>query len=370
MKSDSAIRALVVVTTRYQKNGITGVVKNYAANIDPADVRFDYLLVNEPTPEERADIEARGGRIFVLKRNRNPFSYEKKLEALLKAERYDLVHAHGNSATLLLEMRAAKRAGIPVRIAHSHNTATSFPLLHRMLNRAFQRDTTHCLACGDAAGKWLFRDRPFTVLPNAIDTERFTFKKEDRDRARRGFKLEKNRVYVHVGSFIPAKNHAYLIDAFTNIRIKDPSARLLLAGGGKRMEEIKKRAYFNRVQRAVIFLGDQADVKSVYAAADAFLLPSKHEGLPLTLLEAQSMGLPCLVSEAVTKEADVTGLVKHAVLSDGMDRFAAAAMGLEKRSVDERAKAHLLVEQAGYGIKARAAELVRFYRACMRDSGQ
>ena len=131
MEQGRPLRVLVAVTTRYGKNGITGVVKNYAGAIDPACVTFDYALINLPEAAERAAITARGGEIFVYeRRNRSPLAYLLWLKKVLQAGRYDIIHAHGNSATLFFEMLAGVLARVPVRIAHSHNTKTGFPLLH------------------------------------------------------------------------------------------------------------------------------------------------------------------------------------------------------------------------------------------------
>ena len=365
------LRVLTVVTTAFAKNGITGVVKNYAFHIDPAEVAFDYVLINEPDAADRAAIEARGGRIFVIgRRARKPLAYKKALTGVLLSGHYDCIHAHGNSATLYLEMKAAADAGVPVRIAHSHNTNTSFPLVHALLWKKFDALTTHRLACGDAAGRWLFHDRPFVVLPNAIDTARFTFTPELRKSARARFHLGGERVYLHVGSFNKAKNHAFLIDSFTNVHAKDAAAKLLMVGDGPLRTQIKRRATASLIAKCAMFSKDGVDPAEAYAAADAFLLPSLHEGLPLTLLEAQSMGLACLVSDAVTTEANVTGLVTYKKLSDGMDVFANAAMALEKRTPSERAAAYQLVADAGYDISRRAGELTAFYRRCTEGKAE
>ena len=366
MENASPIRALVVVTTRYGKNGITGVVKNYAGKIPPEQVVFDYVFINEPTPQEAEAIAARGGKHWVYtRRNRNPLGYERWLRGILRAGKYDLIHAHGNSATLFFEMHGAKKAGIPLRIAHSHNTKTGFPLVHRLLHGTFLKNTTHRLACGTAAGKWLFGDRDFTVMPNAIDTGRFTFDPADRERARRALGLGTGRVYVHVGSFIPAKNHRFLLRAFARILELDPEAALLLAGEGYLMEETRQLADALQIAHRVQFLGSGRDVKDVYAAGDVFLLPSLHEGLPLTLLEAQSMGLVCLTSDAVTREANVTGLVHYRPLQEGPEAFGEGACALAPLSEGERLSARAGVVKAGFDIESRAAELTAFYKNCL-----
>ena len=361
------LRVLVVVTTRFDRNGISSVVKTLASRIPFRDVAFDYVLMNEPPQEDRDALTARGERIFVLpRRNRRPVSYAAALARIAKEGGYDALHAHGNSATLYLEMRAAKRAGVPVRIPHSHNTATGFPLVHRLLLRPFRAALTDPLACGEDAGRWLYGDLPFTVLDNGIDTDRFTFRPEDRRSSRAGLSAGSGRVYAHVGSFNRAKNHPFLLDAFSSLHAADPSARLLLAGEGEARGAMIARVADAGLGDAVLFLPPGTDVKRVYAAADAFLLPSLHEGLPLTLLEAQSMGLPCLASDAVTREADVLGLVRFTRLTDGAEAFARAAAALPVRSDPERARSSRAMREAGRDAEDVAASLTRFYRRALR----
>ena len=227
------VRVLAVVTTRFDRNGISSVVRSLSSRIPPLDASFDYVLMNEPSPEDREALTARGERIFVLpRRNLRPLAYVRALSGIARRGGYDVLHAHGNSATLYLEMLAAKRAGVPVRVPHSHNTATGFPLVHRLLLRPFRAALTDPLACGEAAGQWLYGNLPFTILDNGIDTDRFTFRPEDRRSVRAGLPVGSGRVYAHVGSFNRAKNHPFLLDAFAALHAADPSARLLLAGGG------------------------------------------------------------------------------------------------------------------------------------------
>ena len=361
------VRVLAVVTTRFDRNGISSVVRSLSSRIPPLDASFDYVLMNEPSPEDREALTARGERIFVLpRRNLRPLAYVRALSGIARRGGYDVLHAHGNSATLYLEMLAAKRAGVPVRVPHSHNTATGFPLVHRLLLRPFRAALTDPLACGEAAGRWLYGNLPFTILDNGIDTDRFTFRPEDRRSARAGLPVGSGRVYAHVGSFNRAKNHPFLLDAFAALHAADPSARLLLAGGGDARGAMIVRAEKSGLGGAVLFLPPGTDVKDVYAAADAFLLPSLHEGLPLTLLEAQSMGLPCLSSDAVTREADVLGLVRFARLADGAEAFARAAAALPVRPDAKRAGSSRAMREAGRDAADAASALTAFYRRALR----
>ena len=195
------IRALEILTTRFAANGISA----YALTaMEAAGERLlaDVVAINEPDADLRARVERLGGRVFVLPmRNRDPIAYAARLARIVRDGGYDVVHAHGNSCTLLTEMWAAKRGGAGIRIAHAHNTACRQKLLHALLRRPFDRSYTAAAACGNEAGRFLFRDRPFTVLNNGVDTGRFAFDPEARARLRAEMGHAGRRVLRAVGGY-------------------------------------------------------------------------------------------------------------------------------------------------------------------------
>ena len=146
----------MVLTVRYGKNGIANCVMNYLSRMDPVRVRCDLVCLNEPDEQARALVERTGGSVFVLSsRNRHPLRYIRQLTRLVREREIEIVHAHGNSATLATEMIAAKRGGAGVRMPHSHNTTCKMKTIDKFLRGVFYRTSTDCLACSDAAGRWL-----------------------------------------------------------------------------------------------------------------------------------------------------------------------------------------------------------------------
>lgn len=368
---ETPVRVLEVLTVPFAKNGITMCVMNYISRFDSAYVRCDLLAPNAPDDASIRLIEQTGGQVFVLgRRNSDPASYMHKLSIIVSERKEQIVHAHGNSATLALEMLAAKHGGAKVRVAHSHNTTCKMKLADKALRGLFRKNCTHAMACGDAAGKWLFRDEPFTVLKNAIPASHFHYNETQRAWARGEYHIPLEAFTVcHVGTFNVQKNQAFLLEIFAKLLQKIPDARLILVGEGKLLPACRERAAKLGIENSVVFTGALSDVAPVFSAADVFALPSLHEGLPLTLIEAQSAGLPCIVSDRVTKEAALTELVSFCGIGGEeafMDALAVCAAPGERDAASDDAIRR--VRQAGYDVNENAEQLVKWYESLVREA--
>ncbi|HRX57247.1 MAG TPA: glycosyltransferase [Eubacteriales bacterium] len=368
---ETPVRVLEVLTVPFAKNGITMCVMNYISRFDSAYVRCDLLAPTEPDEMSARLIEQTGGQVFVLgRRNSDPAAYMHKLSIIVSERKEQIVHAHGNSATLALEMLAAKHGGAKVRVAHSHNTTCKMKLADKALRGTFRRNYTHAMACGDAAGGWLFGDAPFTVLKNAIPASHFHYNESLRAQTRGEYHIPAEAFVVcHVGTFNEQKNQAFLLDAFAKLLQKRPDARLILAGEGRLMPACRERAAKLGIDGSVVFTGALSDVAPVFSAADVFALPSLHEGLPLTLIEAQSAGLPCVVSDRVTKEAALTELVMFCGIG-GAEAFADALLQPSVKggrdSLSDTAIRH--VRESGYDVNENAKQLVKWYESLVREA--
>lgn len=302
------MKVLIINTVQFQLNGISSVIMNYFRKMNKEEMQIDFLVMSDMNESYRSEIEAAKSRIFYLPRKKNPFQYVIGLNKIIKREKYDVVHIHGNSATMTLETGISKWNKVPVVIAHSHNTTCSHMKIHEMLYPIFKRTYTHGMACGEEAGKWLFREEPFEVLKNGIDLKKFGFDEAVRKEYRKGLGIQEGEVLVgHIGNFLEQKNHTFLLDSFSELLKKDSRYRLLLIGEGYLFDEMKEKAHQLGIQESVIFLGKTTEVAKYYQAMDLFVLPSLYEGLPVVLIEAQAAGLPCIVSDKVAKESDLTG---------------------------------------------------------------
>ncbi len=338
---------------------------NYISRLDPARVRCDLVCPNEPGEEASALVQQTGGSVFVLGgRNRHPLSYMHRLTRLVREREIDVLHAHGNSATLASELIAARRGGASVRMPHSHNTTCTMKTTDKLLRGIFYRTSTDNMACSTAAGEWLYPKRDYTVLNNAIDTGRFRFSARERERMRESLGITKDEfVYLHVGAFNEQKNQAFLLEAFCKLLESTQNTRLLLVGDGERRASCEARAEALGLRRQVSFLGLRDDIPALLSAADAFVLPSLHEGLPLTLVEAQCAGLSCVASDRVTREAALTELVSFAPIEQA-EAFALAMRGVKQtdRAITSSV-AILRAQEAGYDVSQNAQTLMEIYES-------
>ena len=356
-------RVLVINTVNTGFTGITGIMMNLVRGTCDR-VQYDFVLCWHVEPSFLEELEKLGDHVYrpPCSRFKQPMRYLSWLRGVMNSEKYDAVHAHGNSGTLFLEMWAAKKAGVPVRMAHSHSTSCRFKAAHYLLKPLLNRVMTRGIACSEAAGKCLFTEN-YTVLPNAIDAKQYAFSPEIRLRYRRNLGLENNFVIGHVGYMDTEKNHLFLLEVFREVLRERPEARLLLVGDGRLRPEIEAYIAENDMHEAVLLLGKRADTAQLYQCMDVCVLPSLFEGLPLTLVEAQAAGLPCMVSAAVSREADVTGGMTFITLEK--QQWVTALVGAKAATVEGRITRNVhdlqKIKAAKYDIRENAAEVLTLY---------
>ena len=287
--------------------GLETMLMNYYRNIDRSRVQFDFLTHRPFRSDYDDEIESLGGRVYYAPRlvpQNYPayFSYMKQFFA--EHPEYQIVHSHIDAMSYL-PLLAAKKANIPVRIAHSHNTKID-PDYKYLLKQCFRYSlgnvATHNFACGDEAGKFLFRGRVFRVIPNAVDASQFRYNEVLRKHKRDKLGLGDRLVVGHVGRMTYQKNHEFLLRLHAMLIKERPDAILLLVGTGEKEEALKKMASELGINDSVRFLGSRSDVAELYQAMDVFVMPSHMEGVPLVGIEAQFAALPCFFSTGVPKE--------------------------------------------------------------------
>ena len=261
----------------------------------------------------------------VFQKCRFQFTVRKYFEQLQKKEEYDIVYINATSPLYQANLlAAAKRCGIPRRIAHSHNTIITGNALkgaiRGFLKKSIVRNATDLLACSLPAAEDLFgkeAGQRAGILKYGIDTRRFAFSASVREECREelGF-AGADYVIGHIGRFAEQKNHCFLIDIFCEVSKACPEARLLLLGEGTLQEEIRQRVSQYGLDDKVIFAGVKERTERYYCAMDVFVLPSLFEGLGIVNLEAQASGLSCVVSDQVPREVDVSGRMEFLPLGD------------------------------------------------------
>lgn len=293
------------ITKNLAANGITNVVMNYGTRLDKS--RFVLTVITGVPVESiyRDKLAQKNiGLVELPPKKSNSVVYYQKLWKELKSG-YDVVHIHGNSATITVELLLAKWAGVQVRIAHCHNVTCDHKIIHHVLQPILQKFYTYGFACSEAAGKWMFGDSQFEVLPNAFWTERFIFDEESRKNIRAALDIADKYVIGNVARFNDQKNHEYLLKVFEKVAEQREDAVLLLVGNGPNLENIKGEIANHPYRDRIIYYGITDNVAELYAAMDVFVLPTKYEGLGIVFVEAQINGLPVVTSDRVPPEVNI-----------------------------------------------------------------
>ncbi len=357
------MKVLTVSTVRIHTNGVTSVILNYFKNIDMSDMQMDFVVMNEISDEYTRILTQYGGNVYYIPRRKNTLSYMYGLYKTLKRGKYDIIHIHGNSATMVFELLPAFFAGVKVRIAHSHNTTCSHMKMHKLLKPLFNALYTHGFACGDDAGKWLFGKKDFTVLNNGIELSNYVFDENIRSEYRENLSAGDKKVLGHIGNFITQKNHEFLLDSFAELLKRDKNYLLVLFSDGALLDKMKQKTLDLGISENVRFMGKSSEIAQYLQAMDMFLLPSLHEGLPVVLVEAQAAGLSCLVSDKVAREANLSGKMTYLPI-DNPKIWADAIENTEFSKRRENCeKWQQKISEKGYDIRKNAQVLKELYRS-------
>lgn len=360
------IRVLNMFTIM-DRGGAETMVMNYYRHIDRTKVQFDFLVHREQRSAYDDEIERMGGRIYRMRPvyPQNFSRYKRDLRTFFRAHpEYKIIHSH-MSELGYFAFREAERQGVPVRICHAHNAPHGFDakmIIRTYFKKRMMPYLTHLFMCGEESGKWLYGEKNksrFIMLNNAIDAAVYSFDVSKREEMRRQLDLTDKLVVGHVGRFNPQKNHAFLLDIFAALLKKEPNAVLLLAGGGEDMPKIQAKAQALGVAEHVRFLGVRSDVADLMQAMDVFVFPSLYEGLPVTMVEAQASGLPCIISDKVPPECILTdGLVNIMPLSASPEAWAEKILTMRAvPRTDRRAE----IAAHGFDITTEAVKLQEFY---------
>lgn len=354
--------------------GVETAVMNYYRHVDRDKVQFDFVVTDSSTIVPRDEMESLGARIFTVPAYTNLLAFQRASYELFSAHaEWRIVHAHMNALNMF-PLREAERAGVPVRISHSHSTAGRGEAVKNVakavLKTQANRYPTERFACSRIAGEWLFgKDVPFTIVYNAIDLDRFAFSIEARARVRASLNLDGNQFVIgHVGRFMPQKNHQFLLKSFEGVAKRRDNAVLVLVGTGEGKASAESWVREHGLANKVKFLGQRSDVDELYQAFDAFALPSLYEGLGIVGIEAQASGLPCLLSDRITREVDVTHSCKFLSVDD-LTEWVDAMCAMKPRSSEARATTEP-TDFANYDIVKQGKWLtenyIRLYRETVR----
>lgn len=363
------IKVLHIMSSIGTAGGVQSLVWNYYKHMDENVTKLDFAVFNRKMDGFEKGFLDKGSKIhFVTPRRKNFLKHIKELSAAIKADDYDIVHIHQDYLGWLT-LIVAWACGIKKRIIHTHKANLEQSLIKKIEKFVLTKITcifaTHYFACGIEAAKWTFGEKKYNknmvyVLNNAIEMSNYNFDEETRKRMRDRFGFGENYIVLgNVARFTYQKNHELLIDVFTALYKKDNNYRLMLVGDGENFEKIKATVAERGLENAVLMLGSRKDVKDLLQAMDMFILTSRFEGLPVTLVEAQGTGLNCICSSTTTKEINIDNRITYITCDRDIDEW---VQKIEAKKNAKRVVNHETLKDSGFDIVTEANKLVGKYK--------
>lgn len=369
------IKVLVVIRG-FHNGGIEKVFENYYHHMDLSSFEIHFVTHMKNDPSRKKTFEDLGCVIHELspiKGHKLNIQNYKEYKSLFSNTTFNVVH--NNIPENLLPLYFARKQAVKVRIIHTHSeymkgvNGTIKRQLYKLGYLSNIRNANVLIAISEAAAKSTFFSKyvQAKILPNAIDIEEYSFCQEKRDEMRKKFNLDGKYVIGHVGRFeSKVKNHEFIIEVFNSVSKRIPEAYLVLIGEGKEKERIRRKVEELGLDNKVLFAGAVSNVPDYLMAMDLFLFPSRQEGLGIAAIEAQTAGLPCIVSNQVPKEVRITELVSFLPISgdDAIELW-------EKKIIEEnnkyqtamvREKTDRIIREAGYDIREQARSLEMIYQ--------
>lgn len=356
------IRVLQVVST-LENGGMEKVVMNYFAHMDHNKVMFDFLVLYGDQCHYRAALEAQGCRVFCLKNSpSNLIPHSKELRTFFREHRYFVVHIHAMSSLRYRIAKLAKKNGAKTIIYHSHTSSNSnsMPLrvLHRICRRKINRWSDEKYACSLTAGDYMYTEN-YTLIPNAIDLNRFAYSEEKRDLLQGQLQLREKLVIGHIGRYVDLKNQKFLLNVARYLT--DTPFVMLFFGWGSGKVDLEKQIAESNLQDRVLLMGSRDNIEDYYNVFDVLAFPSKYEGLSLVLVEAQANGCPVVASDRVSTESKLTERFSFLPIEETEAQYKKWAELLKRYVGSCHTDTKEELSRAGYNIEAEAEKLESFY---------
>lgn len=369
------MRVLHMFTNPHLTNGATMFEYRVSQFLKEDEIFFDYLVTEQADGEELERYKLVGSDIYKLPIDHDHGLLVREIKInyqyykFFRNHKYDIVYADTENALRSIHLLMARFAGVPVRVVHSHNTGLQTESkmakrISRCIRGLFRFSATDYFACSDMAAEWLFpkticAQKKYKRLTNGVDLKQFEFRESIRDEIRSAYGIGAEDVVIgNVGRFMPQKNHSFMLKIFDRIYQKKPNAKLMLIGNGPLQDQIQKEVEQMNLQQSVVFVGTTPNVMNCYQAMDVFLMPSLFEGLPITGIEAQANGLPCVFADTITQELKITQLAQYCSLEETADTWADIVIAAAEKG---RTDCKEQIVNAGYSIDDTVSYLKEFY---------
>lgn len=307
-----------------EENFVMNVYRTLAS--DKVDIFFCVPDVNGEKQYFEDEIVENGDIVYKIpSKSKHPFDFYKRVKNIVLENSIECVHYHSENSMMFWGLLAAKRGKASLLIAHSHSSNVN-GLVYHLLHYAFRPALNYIAdiryACSKVAGKWMYGEKTFEIINNGIDLKKFYFNINTRNVIRKEYGLTDKFVVGHVGRLAEVKNHSFLIEIFDAFcKCSKSDVVLLLVGDGELRNQLQRKVENLRLENKVIFLGNKQNVTDYLQAMDCFVFPSLYEGLPVSLVEAQATGLPCIVSDRVSREAKITSKIEFLSLEEGVEKW-------------------------------------------------
>lgn len=356
--------------------GIETLLMTIYRNIDRSEVQFDFAVHTTQKHMFDDEILSLGGKFYRFPMMRkNPRRYKKAWDDFWREHKdeYAAFHFHSPTFANNIALKSAKRHGVPVIIAHCHNTHAArgkLQLVHDVIHKYHRahilRYATHCFACSEPAALWGFGEQyakgklPVTITKNGIDLKRFSFNAAERERVRRELSIDDKFVVGNVARLAAQKNQSFLLDIFAELKKLKNNAVLMLVGDGPDMDMLKKKARMLEIDQDILWLGAQENIPPFLCAMDCFVFPSVHEGLGISPVEAQAIGLPTYTSEGkVPEEVKMTDYLQFLPLEAGPRAWAEA---IAENPMPIGQNTYDAITAAGYNTQTTVEAYTRFIK--------
>ena len=352
------------VVSGLKSGGVETMIYNYCTNMSKEKFEWYVIYQHEASEKNLKEFKQAG---FNLKRihskTKNPIKNYIDTYIFLKENNIDVVHAH---MTLMnfIPLIAAKKLKIKIRISHSHNCFFDRNIFKKIFaylcKKIIKKNSTVCLACGEEAGKYLYKKDEYIIINNALDLNKFMFNKVSRRKIRTEYKITDDMFVIgHVGRFVEQKNHIFLLNVLKKIVEENEKTILVLIGDGKLKKDMMKKAQELGINNNVIFVGIVENINEFYSAIDCFCLPSLWEGLPVVAIEAQCSGVDCIFSNNIDMNVKINNNISFLKLDE--DEWKRKIIYIENKNLNNRTINKDLFINKHYSIIDEAKRLEKIY---------
>lgn len=365
-----AVRVLMVLPNLRVSNGVTNFAMNYFRGVDHKEIHIDFATLSYRESPYLDEVKKSGSKVFILPPvARKPIQHLRACRRILKEGRYDIVHVNTLNQAIPIMLLAKKT--VRVRIIHSHSTGIGESRIKEIINRAFipiLLKLSNCYsACSTNAGKTLFGEKQFVIIPNVIMPEKFKHDKGKRRVIREREEATGKKIIGTVGRLAEPKNPFFSMKIIEAVLKQRQEIEYWWIGSGPLDSVIEQYVDEHNLSENVRLFGSREDISDLYQAMDLFFLPSRFEGFGLACIEAQAAGLPCVVSTEFPPEVDVTGNVRFIALDEDITLWSNALIECLDKGVDEEA-AYEACMRSDYSQANSGHLLVDYYYKCLNTA--